>query len=513
MKKKQIIFLVFLSIFMLAGCSPKKSYDNCFEVDIVIDLSPIANDAYDSALLELRNSKQKINKKLDLDKSIGKLSQLRLEEGLYSMVVSLFKDETLVARLPIKEQMQISPKFIVKPIFTLTIDDDEQKLFPVVKADHFAKTNSPVVLDGSLSFAQGSFFSRWIIKSKPYNSKIATQISEEIVTSVVFDYPGTYELALVLEDGAKSESLSFTIEVADSWLFFAEPVFKIASCKDGNIAVLHGVPAKLSVFGTLENSVTLGSVAKGLVTSNSGNYLAVWVDNTVRIYSMPDLYEIDSFELPYVVGRYLAITDAGVFYLIGFENNQCTIFAWSLDTGLKRNLFRQGSQRLFTKGEKVYLGFYQFMELFFSWQNEGEEAETQTLLQKTILCINDRYALDENKTLYKFRADGSLISDFQFPINGYVSQALFADSLLIWTIRDSAIRGDKSISVFDIEAKKHLQSWEIPRFQVADDIIAKDIAIINETVAVVYEPPREAIVGGSVIGFYNLDKAQGGKGL
>ena len=146
--------------------------------------------------------------------------------------------------LPIKQG------YILPPVFSLLIDDDEQKLFPVVIGPLLSSTGEKVTLDGSLSRGNSEITYTWSVNKKPKNSDLPEILGTGSRIELELNQIGTYEFVLTIEDGVNREFIIHEVDVADGWLTFGEPIIDIVAIANNSLAILHGLPSKLSIYNS-----------------------------------------------------------------------------------------------------------------------------------------------------------------------------------------------------------------------------------------------------------------------
>lgn len=492
---RKAILLFFAVLFISTGCFNKKF----FSVDITIDLSPIPRDLYNSAVLQISPYEKGkiISIPLSIEKNVGILKNITLTKGIYTLTVSLFSNDKLVGRYPINEGLFVEDYYLQSSIYTLSIDQGDKKLLPVINSDVFGVIGKPIVLDGRLSRGNGDFSAKWGIHKKPAQSKLANDLGDGLVAEVIVDYPGRYEFALVLEDGASREVAYFTVEVADEWILFNEPVTAIEAGKDSSLIVLSGYESKLSVIKDSGiRDLFIGGLPKGLAVNANRSMAVVWTYTGAFVVDLDELNVIAKYTGENMISA-STISDEGVaYFFVPYENK---LVSWNKDDGFQETLmpYCPSLSKLGIIGKDLFGVASTIIKLPYKRTDEN--------LGKTVLAYSNDFLIDNSARLYRVLPELRFIPICRLNYNLRFSQGAIYNDLaaLIMDIQEEPYNSAVYLEVYDLAVNASLKRVRIPTF--GGQIQINGLTITTDyRVAVALELINNASIQESIISIYKI---------
>ncbi len=502
--KKKIVYLVLILCFLLSGC---KRETERYVVDIKIDLSPIKRDLYDGAIVQIKDKANVITVPLELNQSLGSVKNLQLPSGIYTLTVTFFAGTNQIYRCPVNEMLPIKQGYILPPVFSLLIDDDEQKLFPVVIGPLLSSTGEKVTLDGSLSRGNSELTYTWSVNKKPKNSDLPEILGTGSRIELELNQIGTYEFVLTIEDGVNREFIIHEVDVADGWLTFGEPIIDIVAIANNSLAILHGLPSKLSIYNSIGmRTIDINDDCFKLAATKKSNIIAALSNSSVYIFDLANLEIIDQTN-DFAMQGTIAITDKNHVFMgvnDGYAGSKLTY--WTFEQGFvaNNNALVSSYDQLFSVGERLFsVNPNDILEYFLDETGLPTGKCNMTIVQN-VRALNDDWLVTSQRTLYKLFPDSKIGVFFDLGFgNSFVMGALSGD-YGAFVVED---HNNYDLEIYNIKTGKLTRAWLAPMFAPRNNKICKVEFLGDNTLSVLYEPGPYAKFSEAVIGFYECEES------
>ena len=471
---------------LLSGC--KKDVWG-YVVDLKIDLTPVSRDLYDGATIEIKSSTDIITAPLELSNNLGVIRNVKLPTNFYSLTITFFSGSKQVFRCTTKEGLAIKKGYMVPPLFTLVIADEKKPLTPIIIGQSIAQKGEQVVLDGTLSQSNKCTTFTWEVIIKTQDSILKENLGHEKRITFNFDQPGNYVFVLTLDDGVNRQVETHMIDVADKWLTFGEPIIDIKAVKNNSLAILHGIPSKLTIYNDSgSRSIELDDTYLMLGATKKSDIIVLLSLSKIIVYDLNTLDVIAQFNT--INSPSLAVTDEN-HVLWGLKNNN--IMCWSLgvepklDTSIPYyySKLRSNGERVFISNTELILDDY------------GRVVNKVDLPYNDIIAFDDEFFVDKNCRLFKYFL-GTLVKVLDLRTGAYFSGGTLNGDYGAFINYQQG-----KIERYNIKTGELLQTFVVPLFGLDTGTKVPNLDILEDgSLYVLYEPYENATFSEAVIGVY-----------
>lgn len=497
--RKAIVYLVLLFSLLLAGCSKKV---DCYVIDVKIDLSPLPGEIYDGATLQVKSKTQVFSVPLELIKNLGIAKKLILPADIYSLTVTFFSGTTQIYRCPVKEVITVRSGYMLPPVCTLLIDSDEKDLFPIIIAPTLLQTGEKIVLDGSLSKVNSFTSFNWTVSKKPINSDLQDNVGTNSRAEFNLNYPGSYEFILTIDDGVNREFSTHLVEVADKWLSLGEPIMDIVAVANNSLAVLHGIPSKLSIYNeTGMQTVEINDTCLKITATKKSSVIAVLSATKMYIYNLANLEIIEQID-DLVTHGIIAVTDNNQVFS---ATKDYKLLCWTLGSEPTiNNNINLIYDKLFSTGKRLFINSSYLTELLL-------DESGQVVVRKTIegsreaVAVNDDWLATTSRKLYKLFPNSQIGLMYNLGYGSSFVKGVVQGDYGAFVTKDNNY-SSYGFEVYNIMINKLTRAWQAPTFgQPSDTKILKMEFLEDNTLGVFYEPGPYATFSEAIIGFYKCE--------
>lgn len=388
--------------------------------------------------------------------------------------------------IPVLESIRAQSGSLPPVLVHLAVDEAPFVLIASVPA--LAETGKPIKLDGSKSVTSKETKFVWTVVQQPEGSQLPAVLGEGASLELTLDFIGSYKLALTMDDGIKRESRLFSVEVADRWLDFNEPIVDLAVLKDNLLAVLYGLQSKLAIYKdfALVKTIELNELCKEVAATRESNVIAVRSDNRVRVFDL-DLNEIDQFTIT-DVSYPLAMTDDGRLY-VQSEAKGKDVY-WSGPGQLEEIEFHI-DRDLLSAGNRVFYSYYGFEMITDA---DGLPTGSKSISTNGLLAANASYLVS---SVYVLKLLPENKMEPLYLHGKFAGGACISDSGV-------AVSDSTGISVHRLQDGKTLKTIDMPRFGLKSSRAhAVDMELLADgTLCVLYQPADDSDMDSVIVGFY-----------